>query len=258
MQAYDIAMIVVFLGTAAWGYMKGLAWQVASIASFVASYFVAMAFRGLLAPLLPGEPPLNNVLAMLILFVATSLVVWLGFRFVSEAIEKLKLKSFDRQIGALVGAAKGVLYCVAITLFAATLLEGQRESIVSSRSGYYVSRFLIQADPLLPDGVKETIEPYVAKLDGAAPPKASENPLEHEAQELADKLFDTSKDHFSKRFDALRGKVQETFDNSAGQVQDTFDNSASQVRDAMNDAAREAEEDLEMVDVKPPTSTRQR
>lgn len=258
MQAYDIAMIVVLLGTAAWGYLKGLAWQVASIASFVASYFVAMAFRGLLAPLLPGEPPLNNVLAMLILFVATSLVVWLGFRFVSEAIEKLKLKSFDRQIGALVGAAKGVLYCVAITLFAATLLESQRESIVSSRSGYYVSRLLIEADPLLPDGVKETIEPYVAKLDGASPPEAGSNSLEGQVGEFADRLFDKSESEVSKRIDAFRGKVLGTLDDTADEVRDTFGNAAGQARDAFNNAAREAEEDLEMVDVKPPTATRQR
>lgn len=248
MQAYDIAMLVVLLGTAAWGYMKGLAWQVASIASFVASYFVAMAFRGLLAPLLPGEPPLNNMLAMLILFVVTSLGVWVGFRFITEGIEKLKLKSFDRQIGALVGAGKGVLYCVAITLFAATLLEKQRESIVSSRSGYYVSRVLIQADPLLPDGVKETIEPYVAKLDGVTPPpESSGGLLEQEAGKLADQLFDTTKGEFSKRFDALRGNVQETVDNSREQVRNAWDN-----------AAGDAEEDLEMVDVKPPTAPRQR
>ncbi len=245
MQAYDIAMLVVLLGTAAWGFMKGLAWQVASIASFVVSYFVAMAFRGVLAPLLPGEPPLNNMLAMLILFMVTSLAVWIGFRFISETIEKLQLKSFDRQIGAVVGAAKGVLYCVAITLFAATLLEKQRESIVSSRSGYYVSRLLIQADPLLPDGVKETIEPYVAKLDGASRPEPAGGELEEVAEKLTGNLFDATKDHFTDRFDKLRGGVRDAFDDAAAGAQDSLD-----------EAATGGEEDLEMVDVLPPTNRR--
>ena len=54
---------------------------------------------------------------MLILFLGTGLVVWIGFNLVSEMIERVKLKEFDRQLGALFGAAKGVLLCVLITLF---------------------------------------------------------------------------------------------------------------------------------------------
>ena len=36
------------------------------------------------------------------------------------AIDRVKLNEFDRQMGALVGFAKGVLLCIAITFFAVT------------------------------------------------------------------------------------------------------------------------------------------
>ena len=49
MMVYDIIMLVVLGAAIAWGIYKGLAWQIASFASIIASYFVAYQFRGVLA-----------------------------------------------------------------------------------------------------------------------------------------------------------------------------------------------------------------
>ena len=38
-----------------------------------------------------------------------------------RTIDRLKLKEFDRQIGAIFGLAKGVLWCAVITFFTVTL-----------------------------------------------------------------------------------------------------------------------------------------
>lgn len=268
MQAYDIVMLVVLVGAAAWGFMKGLAWQLASIASLVVSYFVAMSFRGVLAPALPGEPPLNNILAMLILFVVSSLAVWIGFRFVSETIEKVKLKAFDHQVGALFGFGKGVLYCVIITLFAATLLKDRREAIVTSKSGHYISLLLTKADPLLPEGVQEAIAPYVQELESGRPPAKAAPADSPEA--IADKLINsalestttTAQDQLSKKFqgfrDRVQNEVQSAFDQSANEVQDQVNNAASKARDQVDQFDQQfdtgaGDEDLDMVEVQPPT-----
>ena len=45
MQLYDFVMIGVMCGAAIFGAMKGLAWQVASVASVVLSYMAALRFR---------------------------------------------------------------------------------------------------------------------------------------------------------------------------------------------------------------------
>jgi membrane protein required for colicin V production len=166
MQAYDIFMLIVIAAAVVWGAWKGLAWQLASLASIVASYFVALAFRQPLSQFINASPPWNIFLSMLILFLGTGLVVWIGFNLVSELIERVKLKEYDRQLGALFGLAKGVLLCVLITLFAVGLLsEAQRQQICNSKSGYYIAVLLDRADVVIPSELHQVLEPYIDQLD---------------------------------------------------------------------------------------------
>jgi membrane protein required for colicin V production len=166
MQAYDIFMLIVLAAAIAWGAWKGLAWQVASVASILLSYFVALNFRQPLAGLITASPPWNVFLAMLILFLGTGLIVWVGFNLVSELIERVKLKEFDRQLGALFGAAKGVLLCVLITLFSVALLgDSQRQAICNSKSGYYIAVLLDRADAVIPQELHQVLDPYINQLD---------------------------------------------------------------------------------------------
>jgi membrane protein required for colicin V production len=165
MQTYDLVMLLVLAGCTIFGFYKGMAWQLASLASLVLSYFVALNFCDQLAPHIGAEPPLNRIGAMLALYLGTSLVVWLVFRAVKGAIDKIKLKDFDHQVGGMFGTLKGVLFCLVITFFAVTLSERARDAIVRSRSGYYMSRLIERAKPLLPEGVDETLGPYLDRLD---------------------------------------------------------------------------------------------
>ena len=123
MSSYDLLMIAVLALTTLWGLWKGLAWQLASLTAVVASYFMAMRFSESLAPIFGNQAPLNRFVAMFALYMVTSLVVWVGFHFVKDFIGRLRMQEFDRQIGAVVGAAKGVLFCVVITFFAVTLIR---------------------------------------------------------------------------------------------------------------------------------------
>lgn len=166
MQGYDIFMLIVLAAAILWGAWKGLAWQVASLASIALSYFVALNFRQQLAAVINASPPWNVFLAMLILFLGTGLVVWVGFNLVSELIERVKLKEFDRQLGAVFGAAKGVLLCVIITLFSVALLgDSQRQAICNSRSGYYIAVLLDRADAVIPSELHQVLDPYINQLD---------------------------------------------------------------------------------------------
>lgn len=166
MQGYDLFMLIVIGAAVVWGAWKGLAWQLASLASIVASYFVALTFRQPLSQLINASPPWNTFLAMLILFLGTGLVVWIGFNLISEAIERVKLKEYDRQLGALFGLAKGVLLCVLITLFAVGLLsEPQRQQICNSKSGYYIALLLDRSDAVIPAELHQVLGPYIDQLD---------------------------------------------------------------------------------------------
>lgn len=166
METYDIIMLVILVGTALFGAIKGFAWQLASIASIVVSYMVAFNFRHQLSQSIHADPPWNRFLAMLILFIGTSLVIWVAFRMVSNTIDRLRLKEFDRQIGALFGLAKGGLYCILVTLFGVTLFgETAREKIVASKSGRYIASVLDRSEALIPEEIHEVVGPYLDRFD---------------------------------------------------------------------------------------------
>ena len=173
MQTYDLIMLAVLVGCTFFGAWKGMAWQLASLGSLGLSYFVALRFSDQLAPYLGEKAPLNRMAAMLVLYLATSLAIWLLFRVVAGIIDRVKLTEFDRQVGALFGLAKGVLLCVVITFFAVTLSETAREQILHSRSGHYIAVLIDKADPVMPDGVHEVLGPYLHQLDEQLDPSFS-------------------------------------------------------------------------------------
>lgn len=182
MQAYDLIMLIVLVGATLIGFRKGLVWQVASLAAIFVSYLVAMQFRDQLAPRMPYGDPWNKFLAMLVLYLGTSLGIWFLFRMVSGVIDQAKLSDFDRQLGALLGAAKGVVLCVIITLFAVALLKPeQREAVINSKSGFYIAGLLHKSRKMIPPELHEVLDPYLTQLDQRLTPeqrqKLDEQPL---------------------------------------------------------------------------------
>jgi membrane protein required for colicin V production len=132
-EGYDLVMIGLLAAAAVLGYFKGIVWQLAWIAGIAASSWVAIRFGGPLAPFFGQQAPWNKLIAMLALYLATSL-------------------------------AKGVLLCVVVTFFAITLAPGYRGQIVASRSGRLVAELIVRADQFLPREVIEAVDPFVRQF----------------------------------------------------------------------------------------------
>jgi len=165
MQIYDVIMLVVLTGAALFGAWKGMAWQLAALASVVLSAAVAIQSSPGLAPYCPGQEPWNRFLAMLLLYVLTAAAIWILFRLISGLIDRIQLKEFDRQLGALFGLAKGILYCLIITFFAVTLSENCRRLVLQSHSGKFIAQAIRQANPFLPEDVRGWLGKYIDELD---------------------------------------------------------------------------------------------
>jgi len=166
MQTYDMIMLGVLVAATLFGLWKGFAWQVASLSAVFASYLVAYRFRYAAAEWIPAAAPWNTFAAMLLLYVGTSLLIWITFHWVRDLIDQVKLTEFDHQIGALFGLAKGAILCMVITLFAVTLLgDKHREAIVNSRSGYYIAVLLDKSHAVMPAELTKVLEPYLHQLD---------------------------------------------------------------------------------------------
>lgn len=166
MQGYDILMLGVMAIAIMRGYSKGLAWQISSIASIAASYFVAYRFKDHVTPMIELADPWRGLVAMMILFVGTSLVIWFVFHNIRGAIEKAKLKDFDHQLGAIFGGVKGAAWCTVITIVALSFLTpGMSQQIVSSKSGGYIARLLANSKRIIPTEVQQVVQPYIQRAE---------------------------------------------------------------------------------------------
>jgi membrane protein required for colicin V production len=179
-QSYDILMLAVLVLCTLLGAWKGMAWQLAALASILVSGEVAIHLSGPLAPMFSAQSPWNRCIAMLVLYAVTSLGIWIGFRMVSGAINRVHLKEFDRQIGTLFGAFKGILWCIVITFFAVTLSEPARQTILKSRSGYYIAVVTERAVPVLPTEVRAVLGKYIEELDRKLDPKTPADQPSHD------------------------------------------------------------------------------
>ncbi len=164
-EGYDLVMLGILAAAAVLGYFKGIVWQIAWIAGIAASSFLALRFSGQLAPFVGQQAPWNRLIAMLAIYVGTSLAVWLVFRVISGAINAIHLSAFDHQLGLLLGLAKGALMCIVVTFFAVTLAPAYRDQIVASRSGRLVAEIIVRADELLPPKIAEPVQPFVKQFE---------------------------------------------------------------------------------------------
>ena len=181
MAIYDIFMLIVLVATTLWGVWKGMAWQVAALASVLVSAAVAVHCSPAVAPWIPwvsAQEPWNRYLAMLVLYLVTAAAIWIVFHQVSNIIDRVQLKDFDRQLGAVFGLAKGILYCVVITFFAVTLSEPARQKVLQSHSGDLIARGIRNANPGLPADVRTYLGKYIDEFDAKlhAPPTGEPQP----------------------------------------------------------------------------------
>lgn len=152
-QFFDIIALVLVGWLTVRGAMRGAMNQITSVAAVVISWIVAAKFSPTLAPMISDEPPWNKVLAMLLLFIGTSFVIWLLHGWISRLLQSIKLKGFDRQMGALLGLTKGLLLCLVLTFFGVTLTERTRSFVLGSQSGKYFALAIGKISAVIPEDV---------------------------------------------------------------------------------------------------------
>ena len=207
MQTYDVIMLVIVGLSVLFGFLKGFAWQIASVAAFVVSYIVAITFHETVASYFQ----MNEFVVMFILFIGTALAIWIGYGVVNKQIEQFQLKSFDRQIGALIGLGTGVILCLVVTFFAVMLGEEMGRKVVKSRSGEYITKVIHKLDGILPEEFQERVDPYLDKLDKElddARTSVEENPTLGDDKNLMETVKDSLSDE-EKWLREMEARVKE-------------------------------------------------
>jgi len=160
MTYYDAAMaIVVVLGMAR-GAWRGFTWQAASIASLIVGYTVAHSGSAQLAAHLPGEPEVQRVLAMALLYIAVSGGIFAIAWMIRGTLRKLKFEAYDRHLGLLLGGIEGLGVGMLLTMFVVSVAPETRQPIFSSPTGHVVGTVMNKLGPVLPDEVRKVLMPH--------------------------------------------------------------------------------------------------
>jgi membrane protein required for colicin V production len=116
-NGFDLAMLVVVLLSTIVGAWRGVVFELMSLLGWFAAYFAAQWLTLAVAPQVPlGVPgsPLNHAAAFALIFVA-ALIVWaLLARLLRALIHAALLGSFDRMLGAVFGALRGLVLLLAV------------------------------------------------------------------------------------------------------------------------------------------------
>lgn len=116
-NGFDVVMLVVLLLSTVIGAWRGLVFELMSLMGWFAAYFVAQWGTLVVSPHVPvGVPgsPLNHAATFALIFLM-ALIVWgLLARLLKALINATLLGGFDRLLGALFGALRGLVVLLAV------------------------------------------------------------------------------------------------------------------------------------------------
>lgn len=182
-QIVDLVVLAVLLYCAVKGASRGLMSQLA----WVVALLLCFKFSGTLAPaiepMIAVEPPLKQWIAMLVIYVGLCGVTFVASGMLSSWMEKARIIDFDKHLGGILGAVKGVVICMTAMYFLITMSPSLRAIVSKTYSGYAAavilnnSQFVLKLVPehAIPtvqhviDQFNQHLQPPENELSGATP-----------------------------------------------------------------------------------------
>jgi membrane protein required for colicin V production len=156
----DYAVIGVFAISLIVGAWRGLVREVVSILGWVIAFLAANLFAGPLGPSMPEaipSPELRVAAAYVAVFVASLILTSLAGLILSKVVKAVGLGGIDRLLGALFGAARGVLILLAAALLAGLTSAPKQAYWRDSTSGPLLAQAAAALKPLLPQTLAERL-----------------------------------------------------------------------------------------------------
>ena len=138
------------------GVLRGLVFELMSLAGWLVAYVVAVAYGPALAPHMPVGTPgsgLNQSAALAVSFVAALLVWAVLARLARLLIAATPLTVPDRVLGAVFGLVRGVLLLVVVATLVALTPAAQSRDWQSSTGARWLAAVVQGLKPLLPEPI---------------------------------------------------------------------------------------------------------
>ncbi|VAX40141.1 hypothetical protein MNBD_PLANCTO02-2971 [hydrothermal vent metagenome] len=159
-NVFDGIILFVLLISLYRGAAKGFVWQLATIAAIVLCFVFAGELSKKVAPVIANfgaKPPLDQWLAMLALYVGFSFLSFGVARSIGRWLEKVKLKEYDKHLGAIFGLVKGVAFCLVLVFFLSNFSTSARAMIKKSYSGKAAATVMDGLHPLMSEGLSKAL-----------------------------------------------------------------------------------------------------
>ena len=165
---FDAAVLITLIYCAWKGASKGLVAQAAWVVALILCFKFAGELAPAVEPVIAVDQPLRKWIAMAIVYLGLCLVSFVAAGMLTTWLEKMKLKDFDRHLGALLGFLKGVVICMTVMFFALTLSQSLRPIVSETKSAYVAAMLLHHIDPLIPlipEGASDTVKGIVERFN---------------------------------------------------------------------------------------------
>jgi len=156
----DYAVMGVFAASLVIGAWRGLVREVLSILGWVIAFLAANLFAGPLGPEMPQaipSPELRVAAAYVAVFAGSLMVTALVGLLLSKIVKAAGLGGADRALGALFGAARGLLIVLAAALLAGLTGAPRQPFWRDSASGPFLVQAATVLKPLLPQTFAERL-----------------------------------------------------------------------------------------------------
>jgi membrane protein required for colicin V production len=156
----DYAVVGVFAASLVVGAWRGLVREVLSILGWVIAFLAANLLAGPLGPVMPQaipSPELRVAAAYVAVFAGSLVVTALVGLLLSKIVKATGLGGVDRTLGAIFGAARGVLIVLAAALLAGLTSAPRQAFWRDSASGPLLTQAAQALKPLLPQSFAERL-----------------------------------------------------------------------------------------------------
>ena len=156
----DYAIIGVFAVSVVVGAWRGLVREAISILGWVIAFLAANLLAGPIGPAMPQAiptPELRVAAAYVAVFVGSLMVASLVGLLLAKIVQAVGLGGVDRALGAVFGAARGLLIVLAAALLAGLTSAPRQPYWRNSASGPLLAQAAGMLKPLLPQTLAERL-----------------------------------------------------------------------------------------------------
>jgi membrane protein required for colicin V production len=160
-DAFILGLVALVAGIGAW---KGFAWLLGVTWAPIAGLSAGWPLSAGLGPQLGLRAPLDRMAAFAILYALITLLVYLAAVALKRRLEEAQLGGWDRHLGFVFGAVKGIVLALLVTAAALSASKDLRARLPATRSGELMAKAVRAVRPALPRAALELLGPWFEVL----------------------------------------------------------------------------------------------